>query len=308
MHTETLSSALDAFLAQYHNPNSRRSMRRDLLPAVEWLGAGKRVSDLHRLDVARYIGACITNPDKGYALNTMRTKLKMLATFLNWLHKNKLTADKLSEVIHLPPEPESDARERAYTDEECDQLIRWAAGETIHTGRRLRDLALFVFCYDTGARVGSLVRVQRKDVDLISGVATLWNTKRGRYYKVALGDYAVSVLREWFELLPNDPAAYLWNSRQPGKKMGDHSISQVPGRACDVLGIERHGIHGFRRAVGVRMVDAGESLEFVADVLNDSVQVTSKHYAPKDIPAAKRAARRLAYVPEAERKLRRFTG
>lgn len=303
---ETLQSAFDAFLARYHNQNSRDAMAYDVGDAVAWLGAGKAVGDLHRLDVARYVSACIVSPDKNYLPNTMRTKLKRLVVFLNWLHNNKLTEDKLSGIIELPPEEDHDARERAYTDDECDQLIAYAAGETVHSGRRLRDLALFVFCYDTGARVASLARLRRGDISLPDQAVVLYNTKRRRKYKAKFGDYCADVLREWFDVLPNDPECFLWNARQPGQSMTPHSISQVAGRACDVLGIERNGIHGFRRAVGIRMVDAGQSLEYVADVLNDSVQIAAKHYAPKDIPAAKEAAQRLAYVPEAQRKLRKF--
>lgn len=307
--TYTLAEVLEAFLGQYHNASTRKGYRRDLSKAVEWLGPQKRVGELARLDVARYVGT-ITAPDanagRPYKPNTARGKLKTLNTFLTWCHKQGLTAETLSDMVRLPSEPESDARLRAYTPEQVDALIAYAEGLTPHSGRRLRDLALFLFAHDTGARVGSLVKVTRGDVDLRGQVVTLYNTKRRRWYSATFGGYTAGVLREWFHVLPDVPGAYLFNSRQPGQPMSAASISQIPGRACDLLGIPRQGVHGFRRAVGVRMVDAGFSGEFVADVLNDSVEVVNKHYSPREIPAAKEAARRLAYMPPGRRKVRRF--
>ena len=97
--------------------------------------------------------------------------------------------------------------------------------------------------------------------------------------------------------------AFLGKYHNPKTRKG---MERDVGRACDVLGIDRHGVHGFRRAVGVRMIDAGESVEYVADVLNDSVQVATKHYSPRTIPAAKEAAKKLSYVPPHRRKVRRF--
>jgi integrase len=306
----TLYDAAQAFLARYSNPTTRKGFERDLMQAVRWLGGDKLLSELHRLDIARYAGtitASDANNGSPYSPNTQRTKLKVLVTFLNWSYKHGLVTDKLSEIVQLPREPIADARDKAYTEAEIDKLIEYAEGRTVHSGRRLRDLALFLFCHDTGARVGSLAKMQRRHVDLINREATLWNTKRSRWYKVAFGVYTAQVMGEWFDVLPSAPTAYLWNSRSPGASMKPAALSQIPGRACDLLGIERHGVHGFRRGLGVRMVDAGVSIEYVADILNDSVPVAQKHYAPREIPAAKVTARKLAYQPPKRRKIRRFT-
>lgn len=310
MSDETLSAAIHAFLGRYSNPTSRKSVKRDLDQAMGWLGAKRPLRNISRMDVARYIGDVITAPDayqgRPYAVKTQRTKMKVLITFFKWCHKNNFVEDKLSEIINLPREPDTDPRDDAYTPAEVDRLIAYAAGEMPEASRRLRDLALFTFCNDTGARVGSLAQLQRQHIDLKKKMVALYNTKQQRWYAAAFGDYTKSVLIELFHTLPTRPDAYLWHTREPGKLMKRASISQIPGRACDHLGIERHGVHGFRRALGVRMVDHGISIKFIADVLDDSVEVTEKHYSPRHVPAAKEAARDVAYVPPSKRKLRRF--
>lgn len=308
--SNTLREVLEAFLGKYSNANTRKSMGRDLYQAVNWMGAEKRIDQLSRIDIARYVGSEITSPTVNggvpYQINTQRTKLKALVTWLNWCHKNKLIDDKLSEVVELPPEPLPDARDKAYSDDEIDRLIMWAAGELPSSRRRLRDLALFLFCHDTGARVSSLTRLQRKHIHMDVMLVELYNSKRRRWFTAVFGEYTAQILAELLETVPGDPEAYLWNTKTPGAPMKAAALSQIPSRACEKLGIQKQGIHGFRRAVGVSAIESGLSVEFLADILNDSVPVAQKHYAPREIPAAKEAARLLTYVPANQRKIRKF--
>jgi len=148
--------------------------------------------------------------------------------------------------------------------------------------------------------------MKRRDVDLEARQAVIQNTKRQQRYMVVFGEYAAGVLARWFAKLPNDPDCFLWNARQPGLYMSPHAISQIPSRACELLKIPKHGIHGFRRAVGVRLADALHPAAYVAGVLNNSEEVAQKHYMPRDLESAHVAAIAVSYVPPSERKLLRF--
>jgi len=313
--SETLENAMEGFLGQYVVATTRRTYKRDLRQAIDWLGPKRPLNEVSRLDISRYIGAVINAPDayrgRPYAINTRRTKLKILNTFLRWCHEHAGLKDTLDAVIKLPPEPESDARGKRYTPEEVDLLVAFAAGQTPLARRHLRDLALFLFCHDTGARRKTVSLLQREHIDLDGKSVALWNTKRRRWYVGVLGSYTVQVLREWMADVPDVPTAYLWNTRVRGASMTEESVGQIPYRAIIKLTdagypIEKRGIHGFRHKLAVGAFDDGLSESYVASLLDNSVDVVRKHYAPRGIPAAQDAARRLAYIPEHRRKIRRF--
>lgn len=309
MSSYKLCEVLEAFLGRYSNPKTRKAYKRDLVRAVEWLGPQKYAGDLSRMDVLRYVGT-VTAPDanagKPYKPRTQRGKLKTLITFLKWCEANGFIEDNLAGVVTLPREPESDARLKIYEQSDFDMLIDYAEGRTALAGRRIRDLALFLLAHDTGARAATLARVTRGDVDPVKRSVRLYNKKRERWYMAVFGDYTAGVLHELFDELPGYAGAYLFNARQPGNAMTPESITQVLSRACDAVGIPRRGIHGLRHGLAVRMIDSGHSTEFVADILNDSVEVVNRHYSPRSIPAAKEAAREVAYQPPQRRKIRRF--
>lgn len=311
LQEETLTAVAADFVGRYYNPTSRKSVKRDVDKFVRWAGAEKRIGDLSVTDVDRYISRAILcadcNPRGGrYKPNTARGKLKILARFLAWCYERGYLADRLQDVVAYPPEPEPETRDNAYTLEEVDRIIAYCAGATPQAARDVLNLALVLLAFDTGGRVASLRRLQRQHVDLDRLEVTYYNTKRKRWYKAAFGRYTANVLREYLATLPGDPTAYLWHRRQPGRQVGQHTLGQIVRRMCHALEIAPKGIHGFRRLLGVRMVDAGESIPYVAAVLDNSEAVARRHYAPREVPAALDAAREVAYVPEHERKVRRF--
>lgn len=309
-HRETLASALAVYLAEQDNPRTRAVYKNDLKQAVAWLGESKRLADLRKMDIKRYVGAVINcddcNSGKPYAHNTRITKIKVLSAFLNWCHDMGETGERLADALTIPSPHHEDARAYAYTPEESDLLIAYADGRTPHSKRRLRDLTLFLLAHDTGARRETLAAIQRKHIDLRRGVIRLENMKRGRWYEAAIGSYTAGVLAERLGELPGGVDDYLWHTRQPGEAVRAAALGQVVKRACHKLGITPKGIHGWRRLVAARMLDEGHSVEYVADVLDDDVATIQRHYAPSHIPAAKEAQRAVAYVPPAERKLRKF--
>jgi len=300
---DSLGHVAEIFLKKY-KPSSRKSLQRDILPMVEFVGPARRLRDIKGLQLVEWVGECVVN--KGYATTTQRTKIKAVKTFFNWCAKHDLVTKNPATMLDLPQEVLPDVRGKAYTPDEADALIAYAAGETTLSGVRLRDWALFAFCHDTGVRVGSLEVMRRRDVDLDRRRAIIQNTKRQQRYVVVFGEYAAGVLRKWFAKLPNDDECYLWNARQPGRYMSPHAISQIPSRACALLGIPKHGIHGFRRAVGVRLADNLQPASYIAGALNNSEEVAQKHYMPRDIESAHLAVEAVAYVRPSARKLVRF--
>jgi integrase len=308
--SETLMSAIEVYLAEQDNPRTRLVYANALKQAANWLGAEKRLGDLTKMDVKRFVGSVVfcddCNNGKPYALNTRITKLKALSVFLNWCHDLGETEERLAAAIRIPTPGDPDARDSAYTQAESDLLIAYAEGRTSRSARRLRDLTLFLLAHDTGARRETLARIQRKHINLDRGILRLHNVKRRRWYEAAIGSYTAEVLAERLSDLPGRRTDYLWHSRKPGEVMKTASVGQIVKRACLEMGVPPKGIHGWRRMFAARMLDEGFSVEYVADILDDDVQTVKRHYAPSHIPAAKEAARAVSYVPPTHRKVRRF--
>ncbi|MEO0561356.1 MAG: tyrosine-type recombinase/integrase, partial [Chloroflexota bacterium] len=194
---------------------------------------------------------------------------------------------------------------KAYTNETFDKLIRYAAGVLPNSRRKLRLLALLLLAHDTGVRRGSLAIMQRQDFTFTEegGWLLVWNTKRDRSYTSVFGAYTAGILQEWFERLPDDPAAYLWRNDASGAKLSAGAISKAIREACHAVDVEPLGVHGTRRKVGVDMADAGYSAFFISGILDDSVEVVLRHYMPRVSPEAIAAVKTRAYVPPTERKL-----
>lgn len=301
MSVHLLGDVIDAYLGKF-KPTSYKTKRRDLLPLRDYIGAKRPVDEIDGFDLLRYAGSQINcdtcNDGKPYANNTRRTKLKTIRIFFNWCYQMKLVKDNPAVMLEVPPEAVSETRDKAFSDEERRLLIDYAEGRTKHSGRRLRDLALFLFCNDTGVRRGSLALMRRRDVDLVARTARCLNTKLrtgSRPYTVHFTEYTARVLGEWFDELPDSQDCYLWSTRPPGAKMSNDSISQITGRACDALGIARRSVHGWRHALGHRMSDAGASPNLVARVLNNSEDVARRYYTPRDDETAWRRALALGF-------------
>lgn len=312
MDDVTLGRAVDVYLRNIRNPNTLKTKKRDLIPFSEYIGVRKPLSKISTFMIEEFTADMIygdaVNGGKPYAQNTIRVKLKTINIFFNHCVKRKLIDVNPMDGVHIPPEQVRDTRDGAFTREERESLILYAAGKTVHTGERLRDLAMFLFCSDCGPRASSLALMQRKHVDLIYNEATLINTKRGgTTYKVQFGWYCATVLRRWFVVLPNDPDAYLWNSRQPGEPVIPHSISQAVSRATEVIGIRKLSVHAFRHALGHTMMDDVGNINYVAKALNNTPEVAQKYYAPNDSEGAMQAMRRLSFRdPDGEENIMQF--
>lgn len=315
MFERLLGDVIDAYLGKF-KPVSLKSKRRDLYPMRDYLGAKRPIDEIDGFDLLRYAGSqvnCETcNNGKPYAPNTRRTKLKTVRIFFNWCYKVKLIRENPADMLEVPPESLTETRDKAFSEEERRLLIAYAEGETVHSARRLRDLALFLFCNDTGVRRGSLVLMRRGDVDLAGRSARVINTKLrtgDRPYMVHFSEYTARIMGEWFDKLPGDERCYIWNGRPAGAKISVDAISQIIGRACEAVGIPRRAVHGFRHSLGHRMSDAGATPNYVARVLNNSEDVARRYYTPRDDAGAWEIAARLGFDDPAapvEEKIIRF--
>lgn len=301
----TLAEAVSLYVDGYGNSQTRKTKNRDLQQFCNLVGRDWYLDELSWMDLRRYagkIGSDDINQGRAYNSNTKRTKLRCVRTFFNWCVKSGLIDENPTDQLTIPPEQVSRTREKAFGVHDIQLLLDYAEGRTAKSGRRLRDLAMLLFCHDTGVRRGALARMTRADVDLDNRTAIMVNTKtKGgpRRYMVRYSVYTARVLGEWFDVLPDDPACYLWNARKPGERMTPDAISQVVGRMCDAVGIRRLSVHGLRRHVGFRMADAGANENDISNVLDNTPAIAARYYMPNDAETAWRKNAH-GYLPDPE--------
>jgi integrase len=278
---------------------------------VAYLGGDqRRVSTLRPYHISEWAADCVfdeaANAGQPYAPSTRASMVKAVNAFLSWVHDQGETDVNLSQAVTAPSVSIVDARAKAWTPAESDLLLAYAEGRTTLRGRHLRDLALWLLAYDTGARAGSLAGVQRQHVDMTARVVRLRNTKTSRWYRTTFGRYTSDVVGELLGGLPGDPAVYLFNSRQPGRPISSASISQTTKRARQAgLKVSAKSIHAWRHLLAVRMAEAGATTAQIAAALDDHEDTVRQHYAAEDIHSAAALVASVAYVPG---KVLPFTG
>jgi len=140
------------------------------------------------------------------------------------------------------------------------QSLRQAMSET---GTAIRDVAMLAFLVDTGLRVGELVSLNVRDVDLASRRVTVYG--KGRLIRVVPfgsseardGGGTVRRLRaylNWRRVNQQLPAAdqqRLWMSYD-GRPLGTQGVREIFIRSAERAGVSHHEVHACRHTFAVR--------------------------------------------------------
>ena len=155
------------------------------------------------------------------------------------------------------------------------------------------EYCLLLFMADTGCRVGELIGLDLKDVDLDRCEATV--TGKTGYRVLDYGEATQAALKVWLDVRPKtDPVAFF--TTREGRISHRCIYTHLETLAAD-LGIERYNPHAIRHRVGQAWVDSGANLELVRLKLGHrDVTTTAKFYTHQDRDRIKRASQRYSVV------------
>jgi integrase len=140
---------------------------------------------------------------------------------------------------------------------------------------------LLRFCVallETGARRNEMLAVRWRDVDLKSGMITIWKGKGGKWRTVHVRGPALETLRERYEDLEPDLDERVFWPEIEGSRRARHA-SYVFEKARKRSGIEVT-IHGLRHAFASFMLMSGTDLKTVSTLLGHStIDVTADVYS-----------------------------
>lgn len=146
----------------------------------------------------------------------------------------------------------------------------------------LRDTAILEVLYSTGGRVSEVVGLRRRNVDLLSGVATV----RGKGKKerlCPLGGPACEALRQMWaksdEIWPGKGRNAPVFANRSGKGITARSVERLMKKYLIDANLNSHlSPHALRHSFATHMLDAGADLRSVQELLGHSSLSTTQIY------------------------------
>lgn len=213
--------------------------------------------------------------------STMGRKLASLRSFFRYLMRERVCTADPTAGIPSPRVPKRLPKPLAVDD--CESLAGAPSDAASEVG--LRDRALIETLYGSGLRVGELVGLDVRDVDLRSGEVRVWG-KGGKERVVPLPGLAREAL-----------AAYLAERERPGilgeplftslrrrkdatpRRLGERDVRRVlTRRAADAGLVEPVHPHRLRHSYATHLLDMGADLREIQELLGHASLSTTQKY------------------------------
>lgn len=270
----TVGNIIDLYLAFTERENASETQHWSLKPVKVWfenLDVGQITDDV----LTAYRAHRLAKVKSG----TVRKELGALKAALNWAASPKRNPRIImpADVPHIDLPPEGAARTNFLSADDAARLFDLAAAKATDGSHfRFRRLGLFIcLALETAAREGAIkgltwdrVHLDRNQIDFRDPEAMV--TKKRRV-PVPISAKLKPVLQDAYArrdpnnplVLEHDGALY----KQFKQLLSDHGLP------------EGTTIHDMRRTWATLRVMWGASIEKVAAILGDTVEVTEKHYA-----------------------------
>lgn len=176
----------------------------------------------------------------------------------------------------LPPEP--------LTRDEAEQLAR-VVGRGV-TGIRNRALVLVLF--DTGARLSEALDLESQDLDLERGSVRIRHGKGDADRVAGLGMAGERALRDWLEVRATHGqcarSPFVFCTLQGAPLMSSY-VRQLLPRLGRRAGLEKRvHAHGLRHGHALHLIRAGEPLDVVSAQLGHANLETTNRYVKRMAP------------------------
>ncbi|MDT7779077.1 MAG: hypothetical protein QOC99_1589 [Acidobacteriota bacterium] len=220
-----------------------------------------------------------THQGEQRSLTTVNREMAYLRRMLNiaerngWIPKNPF---KMGDaLIHASDEIK---RERILTRDEETRLLAACVGRRAH----LRPI--IVAALDTGCRLGELLKMRWRDVDLNAGLITIeaFNTKTMRQRQVSITARFAAELEQLWRKSQKDSDTLIFGI--------ECSIRHAFNGACKDAGLEKIRMHDLRHSHATRLDDLGFSLAKIGGQLGHTVVQTTLRYVNRDKTAVKQVA------------------
>jgi integrase/recombinase XerD len=212
--------------------------------------------------------------DEGLADASINHYISMLRCFLYWCMEDdkqfiRKFRIKLVSVREQKP--------KDYTLEEVERLLE--KPKSSKSFSEWRTWAMVNFIMGTGARVGTIVDIQMRDVDLTEGKVFYRHTKNKRLQVVNLSPQLIVVLREYIDKCrydANDEDYLFCNDR--GEQSTRNLLYLAHQRYARSRGVDKYTLHGLRHTFAREWYLNGGDIVQLSKVLGHTSLEMSEHY------------------------------
>ena len=231
----------------------------------------------------------------------------MIRSFCRWLSTENPEYLKLSEDVYAVKMKKTPKNVMTYLS--ADAMSNLLSQPDSSTNDGLRDLTLLAFTYDTGARVSEVTELKFKDIRFEAPPIVKITGKGNKTRIVPLMPQTVRYLNEYIRRfginIAESKEQYVFTNRS-GNKLSRSGIKYIldkyvaAGREDNpAIFPDKISPHTLRHTKAMHMLQAGNNIVYIRDILGHSDLDTTERYARADT-AMKREALAKAEIPMPE--------
>ena len=296
------AAALDGFerhlrAERNFSPHTRRAYAADVGQLAAFVGEGRGPQAVRAEDVRGFLAA----RHGGQSPATLGRKLASLRSFFRYLVRGGVCRADPTIGIPAPRAPRGlpkplpvddchallDGAPQVAAAESAAQAASAAPGSAAAAegAAALRDRAMFELLYGTGVRVGELVALDVRDVDLHSGVVRVWG-KGGKERVLPLPGQARQALERWLHARrhrgalaePLFPSLRGRRGAAPGRLDPRDVRRRLRKRALEAGLPGRVHPHRLRHSYATHLLDMGADLRAIQELLGHASLSTTQRY------------------------------
>jgi integrase/recombinase XerC len=260
---------------------TRRNYRRIVLNFLQACFGGAEIvfTTLQPDDVRHFIAEQFTPRATSAKANSLASALR---AYFRYRGAGGDDVHALSGVIALPAHWNLATLPKALTDDEVNRLLN-AFPPELPSCRR--GYAMVRCALDLGMRVSEIAKLALADIDWQAGTVTLRSTKSCREdilpLPISTGQAIADYLR-YERPRTTNPAVFVRRLAPHDAPISAYAVHRLIRDAYRRIGLDHGRTHALRHTLARRLLDQGDSLKEVADILRHRSLDTSLIYAKLD--------------------------
>jgi len=236
---------------------------------------GKSIHQLEKIDVQRYI---ISLCDKGLSPQTINGTIKVWRQFYNFINEEKMSDNNpMSDIAELRAEPHV---KPVITREQFFKILSKITPNTFHGSR---NLAMFMFAWETMARLSEFTNLELEDIHLhtkrVSYATFRAEHSKGRRDKISTfsiktAQQIVNYINVYRRHLPDG----LLFCTAYGRPLERRNVERIFERAGNKVGIKRFSPQMVRRSAASIMVEETGNIRAVQFQLGHKSSRTTENF------------------------------
>jgi len=231
---------------------------------------------------------------RGCSPRTRNARLAAIRALFGFIARQEPSLLSHSQTIHTIPLKRTEYKTVAYLEEKEMQALLNAVDLTSRTG--LRDKALLLLLYNTGARVSEIVELKVADLRLDGSAQVQLLGKGQKYRNCPLWPETVEALHDYLQQrAPKDPAAqqlFLNTNGSPITRFGvRHILGQYATAAksqCPSIAAKAVNPHTIRHTTAMHLLRAGNDINMISYWLGHANINTTHIYVEIDMEMKRR--------------------